>query len=273
MTNGTTQTLVGEQDLDNPRRWLFQRQTQYAWNDLFRSFNPLAGQSVRIRESIEIFFELTTIPPASNLWFNRYANEAFIGHFQVSRTNANDADTNVITERGQIIGNSFNTTSFSWMFQREYDLNFHLARTDINPASLSAIYNCNADLAPGAVPNRNLDTTNVDAYVRIAYALATADLANAATLIDSLLLPTIAGYTYPEDVLFRAINQIPYVNLDGQIFSTRLGNIGLWVHPDWTVNPDAFYGIQVINWGILDQTQDQFPDGATCAYPAGFDFP
>jgi hypothetical protein len=273
MTDSIALGIMGEIDPDEPKRWRFVRPTTIPWNDFLFRIKPIAGQPIRIRESVEIQFTLTTFPTACHIWLNRYYNEAFIGHFQITRLNSNDADTGIITERGQIIGNSNNTTNFKWVFQREYDLNLYIKRNDLNPASLSAIFNCNADLAPGAVENRNINYANVDKYVRIAYALSTGDLANAGTLIDSLTLPAIAGYRFPNTVLFRAVNQIPTVDLEGYDFSSRLGDIGLWVHPDWTIEPEAIYSAQVINFNTLADTQDQFPDGTTCVYPGGLDFP
>ena len=140
-----------------------------------------------------------------------------------------------------MIGKKYTTTeAFGWHFQREYDLSLFLNKTDVNAAYLSAISNCNAYLAPAPVPNLEIDTGNVDAYVRIVYALATADLANAATLIDSLTQPTIAGYTFPQEVLFKAVNNIPGIDLDGLEIATRLGDVELWVHPDWTIDSSFF---------------------------------
>ena len=265
--NFNTQDVHGVQDTTNPRKWKFVRPTTLNWNDFVFDFRPIAGQDIRIRESIEIYFTLIEGKTGSMIWENRFLNEAFIGHFQVTRLNASGGDTGTVTERGQIIGTSQNTSVFKWVFQREYSLNLFLKLTDKNAASLSAISNCNADLAPGAVANRNIDSSNVDTYVRIVYAIATGDLPNAATLIDSLKQPVIAGYKFPDSVLFRAKNQISSVDLTGYQFSTRLGDIALWVHPDWIVQPDADYGAQVIDFSLLDTTTEQFPDGTVCTYP------
>jgi hypothetical protein len=207
------------------------------------------------------------------IWDNRFQQEAFLGHYQITRV-GDTGTVPLVTERGNMIGQSVPSTSaFTWHFQREYNLELFLNKSDKNAAFVTAITNCNADLAPGAVPNRYIDTTNVDTYVRIAYGIATGDLPNAATLIDNLTKPTTAGYRFPDEVLFRGINNIPSVNLDGYEIITRLGDVDLWVHPDWTIDTNFYYTFEVINYKVLAQTFDQFPDNTTCAYPGGVGFP
>jgi hypothetical protein len=207
------------------------------------------------------------------IWNNRFQQEAFLGHFQITRLSPFNIP-NLVTERGNMIGVSIpNTESFVWHFQREYDLDLFLQKTDKNAAYLSAISNCNAYLAPAPVPNLKINFANVDKYVRIAYALGTADLANAATLIDSLTLPTIAGYTFPEEVLFKAVNNIPSINLDGYEISTRLGDVELWINPDWTIDNFFAYTYEVIHYNRLEPTADQFPDGTVCNFSGSNDFP
>lgn len=258
---------------DTDRKFKLQRPTTLQWSTLNTTIRPIAGQPIRIRETAEVFFTKQEDPISSMIWDNRFSREGFIGHFQITRLGTFE-NTTIVTERGQIIGTYLqNSDAFTWHFQREYDLTLFLNKTDVNAAYLSAISNCNAYLAPAPVPNLEIDTGNVDAYVRIVYALATADLANAATLIDSLTQPTIAGYTFPQEVLFKAVNNIPGIDLDGLEIATRLGDVELWVHPDWTIDPAFFHTFEVINYSVLEQTLDQFPDGTVCSFNGTNDFP
>ena len=258
---------------DTPEKWKLVRPTTLGWNDLQTNIRPVAGQKIRIRESVEIAVGRSDIISSSQIWNNRFQQEAFLGHFQVTRIAAFNIP-NLVTERGNMIGVGIpDTQSFVWHFQREYDLDLFLLKSDKNAAYLSAISNCNAYLAPAPVPNLKINFANVDKYVRIAYALGTADLANAATLIDSLTLPTIAGYTFPEEVLFRAVNNIPSVNLDGYEISTRLGDVELWLHPDWVINSTFAYTFEVINYNLLATSENQFPDGTVCNFSGSNDFP
>jgi hypothetical protein len=258
---------------DTPQKRKLVRPTTLNWNDLQTNIRPVAGQRIRIRETAEVGFSRSDTILSSMIWNNRFQREAFLGHYQVTRV-SNTGSIPVITERGNMIGQEVpNTQAFTWHFQREYDLDLFLKKSDKNAAYLSAITNCNGFLAPGPVPNLNINDTNVDKYVRIAYALSTGDLANASNLIESLTLPTIAGYTFPEEVLFRAVNNIPSVNLDGYEIATRLGDVELWVHPDWVIDSDFYFTFEVIHYNLLDDTIEQFPDGTVCNSNGGLDFP
>jgi hypothetical protein len=272
MANGTTLQFPLEAG-DTSEKWKLIRPTSLEWNDLQTTIRPIAGQKIRIRESAEVTVSRSDIPFSSMIWNNRFVREAFLGHFQVTRLSPFNIP-NIVTERGNMIGVGIEgTESFVWTFQREYDLDLFLQKSDKNAAYLSAITNCNAYLAPSPVPNIKINFGNVDRYVRIIYGIGTGDLGNAATLIDTLTQPTIAGYTFPEEVLFRAVNNIPSINLDGYEISTRLGDIELWVHPDWLIADFFTYSYEVINYNILDPTTEQFPDGTVCNFSGGLDFP
>lgn len=255
------------------RKWRFIRPTSFNWDDISFNIKPIAGQQIRIREFMQVEFQLVNIPPASHIWLNRFHNEAFVGHFQVTRENPFDPGGYITTEKGQIIGSSNNTTFFDWVFSREYDLNLYIKTSDLNPASLSAVYNCNADLAPGPVENRYVNPSNAGQYLEIAYFIAQGQLVQAGKMIDNLLLPVTAGYRFPDNELFKVKNQIPTVELGGYELTTRLGDIEIWIHPDWEVQAAAGYGMEIINYSLLDTTTEQFPDGAVCSYPAGINFP
>jgi hypothetical protein len=258
---------------DTDRKFKLVRPTILNWDDLNITIRPFSGQVIRVRETGEVLFTATEEPISSAIWNNRFTQEVFIGHYQITR-NGSYEGTTIVTERGNIIGTKLqNTNSYSWHFQREYDLNLHLNKTDKNAAYLSAITNCNAYLAPAPVPNLNINYANFDKYVRIAYGIGTGDLGTAGTLIDTLTAPTIAGYTFPDSVLFRGVNNIPTINLEGFEISTRLGDIELWVHPDWMIDPAFVYTFEVINYKVLAQTLDQFPDGTECNFNGGLDFP
>lgn len=258
---------------DTDRKFKLVRPTTLNWSDLNTTIRPFAGQPIRARETAEVLFTLVGEPASSMHWYNRFTTEVFIGHYQITRLGTFQ-DTTIVTERGQIIGSKLqNTDSYSWHFQREYDLNLHLLKSDKNAAYLSAITNCNAYLAPAPVPNLNINFGNFDRYVRIAYGIGTGDLGTAGTLIDALTSPTIAGYTFPDQVLFRGVNNIPSVDLDDYEISTRLGDVELWVHPDWQIDPGFYYTFEVINYKALAQTLEQFPDGTVCNFNGGLDFP
>lgn len=256
-----------------PGKFLFQRPTEASWNEFGFTIKPLAGQPIRIREAINIEFSREAITSGSMTWFNRFYTEAFVGHFQVTRVNPGDPTLVAITEKGQIIGTETTTLTYNWVFQREYDLNLFLRSDDLRPATIGVVANCNFDLAPGPVENRYIDATNVDRYVRIAYALSTGDFANASTLIDSLTLPVIAGYKVPDETLFSILNQLPGVDLTDFTFTSRLGNIGLWVHPDWEVIPTAVYTAEIINFSPLAMSPNQIPESIACRYPGALGFP
>jgi hypothetical protein len=272
MSNKTTLQFPVEAG-DTPQKWKLVRPTTLGWNDLQTNIRPIAGQKIRIRETALASVTRSELTSSSAFWNNRFQEEAFLGHFQVTRQSGSGF-SRLITERGNMIGQAINVgESYLWHFQREYDMDLFLQKSDKNAAYLSAITNCNAYLAPSPVPNLKINLANVDKYVRIAYALSTSDLANAATLIDSLTQPTIAGYTFPDEVLFRAVNNIPSINLDGYEISTRLGDIELWIHPDWIIDQIFEYTYEVIHYNRLEPTLDQFPDGTVCNFNGGLDFP
>jgi hypothetical protein len=272
MSNKTTLTFPIEAG-DTPQKWKLIRPTTLGWNDLQTNIRPVVGQKIRIRETVLTSVSRSEIVASSAFWNNRFQEEAFLGHFQVTRESGSGF-SRLITERGNMIGQAITVgDSYLWHFQREYDLDLFLQKTDKNAAFLSAITNCNAYLAPSPVPNLKINYANVDKYVRIAYGISTGDLPNAATLIDSLTASTIAGYTFPEEVLFRGINNIPTINLDGYEISTRLGDIELWIHPDWVINPNFEYTYEVIHYNRLSLTLDQFPDQTQCNFNGGVDFP
>jgi hypothetical protein len=272
MANKTTLQFPTERG-DTPEKWKIIRPTTLGWNDLQTNIRPIAGQKIRIRETAEVAVSRSQITSSSMFWSNRFQEEAFLGHFQVTRQSGSGF-SRLITERGNMIGQAITVgEQYLWHFQREYDLDLFLQKTDKNASYLSAISNCNAYLAPAPVPNLDINFGNVDTYIRIAYGIGTGDLGTASTLIDTLTQPTIAGYTFPEEVLFRAINNIPSINLDGYEISTRLGDIELWIHPDWIINSFFEYTFEVINYNRLDPTADQFPDGTECNFNGGLDFP
>jgi hypothetical protein len=249
------------------------RPTTLGWNDLQTNIRPALGQKIRIRETAEVAFYPSEITKSAAIWNNRFQREAFLGHFQVTRISGTGF-ARLVTERGNMIGQELeNSFGCLWHFQREYDLDLFLNKSDKNAAYLSAITNCNAYLAPAPVPNLNINYANFDKYVRIAYGIGTGDLGTAGTLLDTLTASTIAGYTFPDSVLFRGINNVPSVNLDGYEISTRLGDIELWVHPDWLIDTFFQYTYEVIHYNLLDQTLDQFPDGTECNFNGGLDFP
>jgi hypothetical protein len=258
---------------DTDRKFKLVRPTTLQWSQLNTTIRPLSGQAIRSRETAEVLFTLTGDTQQSAIWDNRFTREVFIGHYQITRLGSY-SDTTIVTERGQIIGTKLqNTFSYSWHFQREYDLNLHLNKTDKNAAFLTAITNCNADLAPGPVPNNFINSDNVIAYVRAAFGYTIEDFPNIQDFLNAIALPVTSGYRFPNSVLFRGINNIPSVNLDGYEISTRLGDVELWVHPDWTIDPAFTYTFEVINYKVLDQTLDQFPDDTTCTYPSTVNFP
>lgn len=273
MSNFYTSIVTGQNEPIGSRKWFFRRPTEVEWNDFDITFKPIAGQSIRIRESLEFKFLRVNIPSGSMIWYNRFYTEGFIGHYQVTR-NIPEQDNRVLrTEEGQIIGYTRDSEIFTWNFQREYDLSLMLRKNDLRPAFLGVVYNCNADLAPGAVENRSINQGNVDKYVRLAYALATADLPNAATLLDSLTQPVINGFKFADEALFSTLNQIAAIDLENFIFTSRLGDIGMWVHPDWVIQPEAYYTVQVINFSPLAMSPNQIPESIACRYPGTLDFP
>lgn len=256
------------------RRFRYPKPGNRDWSDIGYDFRPIAGQPISIRETMLLTFRRNSLTDDNIVWLDRFQNEAFIGHYQVSRlVGSNSGDATTVYKSGQIIGVSENTEFFTWSFSLEYNLNLYLNKTDKNAAYLSAIKNCNADLRPGAVPNTFIDTTNVSTYVEIAYGIATGDLANAASLIDSLTSPTTAGYRFGDEILFQGINNIPGISLEDAIFTPRIGTIGVWLHPDYSPYGTAIFAMQVANYSILARTIDQFPDGTTCAYPGSVPFP
>jgi hypothetical protein len=258
------------------RRWLLKRPTFIDWHEItYTTIRPVLGQGIRIRESVQVFFERSAFTRESMLWLNRYTAEQFIGHFQVFRNTQDIPDSpKLITEHGQMIGFSNNDEFSKWQFQREYTLNYHLLRDDASPAVNAAIENCNADLAPGPVENRNIQPATVNNYAQLAYGLATGNLVNFNELLTKLASPVINGFKFPESVLFRSKTEIPTVTLEGLRVGTQLGDVGMWVHPDWMVNPEANYSFQVINYAVLPATQTQYPFVDTCTYPGGnLDFP
>jgi hypothetical protein len=272
MPNNTTLQFPVEPG-ETSEKFKLIRPTFLGWNDLQTNIRPVAGQKIRIRETALAGFSRSQTILSSMLWQNRFQPEAYIGQFQVTRSSGSGF-SRLVTERGNMIGQAINVgESYLWHFQREYDLDLFLLKSDKNAAYLSAISNCNAYLAPSPVPNLKINFANVDKYVRIVYALSTADLANAATLIDSLTQPTIAGYTFPEEVLFKSVNNIPSVNLDGYEIATRLGDIELWVHPDWVINDNFEYTFEVIDYSVLATSENQFPDGTVCNFASSNDFP
>lgn len=252
------------------RKWLLVRPTSFSWDDIvYTTIRPLLGQPIRIRESMTVFFERSGFTSGSMFWENRYQSEHFIGHYQVTR-NAEDSPNSpkVITERGQVIGSSDNSEFSKWTFQREYNLNIYLNSEDSNAAAITAISNCNADLAPGAVKNRYITPANAAQYAQLAYGLATGNLVNFTSLLTKLASPTIDGYKFPDSVLFKAQTEIPTITLSGKTITTELGDIGLWVHPDWMVRSEANYTFQVINYKVANKLSNQYPFVDTCTYPA-----
>lgn len=273
MANNYQTDVEGVRGLTN-EKIKFLRPTTINWSEFNLTIRPVAGQPIRIRESMEFLFTKNPDVDVCAIWNNRYIQEKFVGHYQITRLGGTGGTTDSITERGIIIGNDEGDEFFTkWTFQKEYNLSLFLNKTDINAGYLSAITNCNAYLAPSPVPNLKINAGNVDKYVRIAYGIATGDLANAATLIDSLTEPTIAGYTFPEEVLFRGVNNIPGIDLENIEFNSRLGNILLWIHPQWSIIESATYIAEVIDYKVLAQTLDQFPDGTQCNFNGGLDFP
>jgi hypothetical protein len=146
---------------------------------------------------------------------------------------------------------------------------------DEAPATVTSVINCNADLRPAAVPNSYINFNNVQQYIAIAYAIYSGDTATLNRLVTQLTKPTIEGYRFADDVLFRAYNLVPKVSLQNQTFGTRLGDIFLWVHPDWQIDTEAVYSVQVINQELLEIFENQYQVGSeTCAYPGeGYQFP
>jgi hypothetical protein len=203
------------------------------------------------------------------IWNDRFKSEQFIGHYQIFRNFQESPNAaQVLTERGQIIGNSENSEFSGWTFQREYFLNIYLNTEDTNAAAITAIKNCNADLAPGAVENRYITPANAQQYAQLAYGLATGNLVNFTQLLERLNSPTIDGYKFPDSVLFTAQTQIPTITLEGKTITTELGDIGLWVHPDWMVLPEALFSFQVINYEVLTTLDNQYVLAEdACTYP------
>jgi hypothetical protein len=269
MTNVVQFNITGVPGIDD-RKWSFTRPTTIEWSDMNCTIRPALGQAIRIRESIQFLFERSAFRGGSMIWDNRFYREAFIGHFQVERLSPADSTADSITERGQIIGDQQDDeTFFNWTFQREYSLNFHLLKSDSSPASLSAVENCNADLAPGAVENRNIQAATANNYAQLAYGLATGNLVNFNELLTKLASPVINGFKFPDKILFKSSNQIPNITLEGLTTATRLGDIKLWVHPDWMLVPNAQYFYQVIDFAVLPNSTDQYPFVDACTYPGG----
>lgn len=272
MANATTLFFPVEAG-DTPQKWKLVRPTFLQWNDLQTNIRPIAGQKIRIRETAQVSVSKNTQVLSSMLWNNRFQDEAFLGHFQVTRVNGSGF-VKLITERGNMIGQALTVgESYVWHFQREYDLDLFLQSTDKNAAYLSAIVNCNADLAPGFVPNNFINSDNVIAYVRGAFGYSIEDSPNIQNLLNALALPVVSGYRFPETTLFRAINNIPGVNLDGYEIATRLGDVELWIHPDWLINEQFEYTYEVIHYNRLEPTLDQFPVNESCTYPTTIPFP
>lgn len=267
MSNAVQFNITGVRGVDE-RKWNFTRPTTIEWNTMNHTIRPILGQPIRIRESMQFLFERSAFTSGSMIWDNRFYKESFIGHFQVKRLSPLDTTQDTITEYGQIIGNQQDQETFwGWTFQREYNLNFHLLRTDASAATLSAVTNCNADLAPGPVDNRYITPANATNYAQLAYGLATGNLINFTELLTKLASPVIGGFKFADKVLFKAANQVPNITLEGLTVASRLGDIKLWVHPDWMVTSTAQYFYQVIDYAVLPNTTEQYPFVDTCTYP------
>lgn len=269
MTNYYKSVVIALQD-QAQEKWSVIRPTTVSWNDIRPDFRPVLGQPIRIREAIEIQFERLSQTSGSATWLNRFYNEAFVGHFQIVRLDVGGSNTGLITERGQIIGNSNNTTTYKWQFQREYDLHLMPMLSDVDAAVISSVVNCNADLRPAAVFNDFINFDNAQKYLNIAYAIYSGDTQTTTRLLREVTSTTIDGYRFADDVLFRTYTKIPTVDLSGFSINTALGDIYLWVHPDWKLDSETFYTVQIINNQTLTQFEQQYQTGSgTCQYPQG----
>jgi hypothetical protein len=139
--------------------------------------------------------------------------------------------------------------------------------SDVGAAAITNVDNCNADLAPGPVQNRNITSANFNNYAQLAYGLATGNLVNFNELLTKLTSPVINGWRFPNKNLFSARTAIPTVNVDGLTVPTQLGDIDIWTHPDLIADTSGSFAYQIINYALLPNSPIQYPVDDTCVYP------
>jgi hypothetical protein len=244
------------------------------WGSIPILFRPILGSSIAYTEQFTTeFLPSGQSQNGTYRWDDRYYQQAFIGHWQSTNNISNTGLSPEVTESGQIIGNLNSLGGFTWIYKRRFSINWQLDINDQFAASITTIDNCNGDLAPGAVSNDFINTADVNQYVQIAYGIATGDLVNAATLIDSLTQPTTAGYKFGAKNLFKAFTAIDTIDLSKAILIPQIDDLGLWIHPDFNVSNVA-WGCDFSGIEILDKLPNQFPNTPiACDYNGGLNFP
>jgi hypothetical protein len=241
-----------------------------SWDNIPINFRPLIGSTLYYYEQYTLLFTVTNPEATAYRWNERYAQEAFGGHWQL--INRNGETQNEAIERGQLILTSGNNGIFSWVTKRLKSITWSPDRADEYAAYLGLIQSCNSDLAPAAVQNKFVDSSNVDSFIQIVYALSTGDFANAAQLYDKLTQPFINGYKFTGDIVFKTLENVPTIDLKDAFLNPQLDNLGIWLHPDFSLSA-ASWGCDFSQNYNLEIFNNQFPNDTECTTSDGTNFP
>jgi hypothetical protein len=266
-TNQYRTTLSPQPDPGRFNVYRIQRPTFVQYADMNFTFNLLAGQPLRLRETIT--FAATRVEPhVSHIWNNRPFDEGFMGTYVISKKLENDSEWSTISEK--IIGKRepISDDVYSFAFSHEWELRLYPLKTD-RPTFGSVIKGCNAELRPAAVSNTEITAQNALEYAKILFLLGKKQLGQAASAISQLSQPVTAGYRFPDEVIFRADNQTQIVGLSQGQIATSIGDLWVYLEPDWAILENVDYDIRAIDFGLMNPTPQafQFPEIIQCLSP------
>lgn len=266
-TNQYRTNLTPQPDPGRFNVYRIQRPTFVQYADMNFTFNLLAGQSLRLRETIT-FAATRTYPFVSHIWNNRPFDEGFMGTYVISKQLENDSQWSTISQK--IIGKRepISDDVYSFAFSHEWELRLYPRKTD-RPTFGSVIKGCNAELRPAAVENTEITPQNALEYAKILFLLGKKQLGQAASAISELSKPVTAGYRFPDGVIFRADNQTQIIGLSQGQIATSIGDLWVYLEPDWAILENVDYDIRAIDFGLINPTPAafQFPETIECLAP------
>jgi hypothetical protein len=266
-TNQYNVTLSPQADPARENTYLIQRPTFVSYQDMDFSFNLLAGQPLKLRETLT--FAATRVQPyVSHIFFSRPFTEAYMGHYVITKKLENDSAWGTIGQKIMGKREPINDDIFSFSLSHEWELNLYPRKND-RPTFGSVIKGCNAELRPAAVSNTEINSSNVLEYAKLLFLLGKKQLGQAAGAIANLTQPTIAGFRFPDSTIFRADNQTQVVGLQQGQIATSIGDLWIHLEPDWAILENVDYDIRAIDFGLLEPTlpQFQFPATIECLAP------
>lgn len=256
--------------LEVPNRintYLIQRPTFVSFADMNISFSIFEGQAIRIRETIKLSAR-RTLPHVSHVWMARPFDEAFLGQYIITKELEDNDSWSTISEKAIGQRNKVDGEVFDFSYNYEWTLNLYASPNE-NRATQSLIKACNAELRPAAVENTEITVDNALAYAKILLLLRGKKLGEAATAIGELSKPVTAGYRFPDGVVFTSTILTPRVKLNTGNFVTRIGDLYIYLEPDWEIIEEAKYDIRTIDIGSILPLpiEFQFPQTVTCQLP------